>query len=157
RFALRIVGPLLRPHELRDDRLLLNGASYVLISACVVVAIFPKVVAITSFAILIVSDISAAIVGRRLGVHRFLDKSLEGTLAFFVSALIVISVVGSYYQLPPVFYVITTIAAAVGALAENLSIRLKMDDNVSIPLSIGLVLWGLASFIPSAQSLLVIE
>lgn len=154
RFALQLVGPLLRPHELRSDRLLLNGASYVLISACIVIALFPKLIAITSFAILIISDISAALVGRRYGTHPFLDKSLEGTIAFFVSALIVIGVIGACYHVPAVYFVIGTCAAAVGALAENLSIRLKMDDNVSIPLSIGAVMWGLALLFPSGELLL---
>jgi dolichol kinase len=152
--ALRIIGPLLRPHELRSDRLLLNGASYVLISACIVIALFPKLIAITAFAILIISDICAALVGRRYGKHRFLDKSLEGTLAFFVSALVVVGVIGMLYELPLVYTGVSTCAAAVGALVENLSIRLKMDDNVAIPLSIGAVMWGLALVVPSGELLL---
>ncbi len=154
RLALRLVGPLLRPHELRSDRLLLNGASYVLISACIVIALFPKLIAVTSFAILIISDISAALIGRRYGSHRFLDKSLEGTIAFFVSALIVIGIIGMLYELPAVYFAIGTCAAAIGAVIENVSIRLRVDDNVSIPLSIGVVMWGLALIIPSAEQLL---
>lgn len=154
RLALRLVGPLLRSHELRSDRLLLNGASYVLISACIVVAIFPKLIAVTSFAILIISDISAALIGRRFGYHRFLDKSLEGTIAFFLSALVVVGVIRALYHLPAEFFAIGACAAAVGALAENLSIRLRMDDNVSIPLSIGAVMWALALALPDAEFLL---
>lgn len=157
RLALRIVGPLLRPHELRNDRLLLNGASYVLISACIVVAIFPKLIAVTSFAILIISDISAAIIGRRFGTHRFLDKTLEGTLAFVVSALVVIAIIGTLYRLPMLYFAIAACAALVGALAENLSFRLKMDDNFSIPLSIGAMMCLLAALIPSGELLLRIE
>jgi dolichol kinase len=157
RLALRIVGPLLRPHELRNDRLLLNGASYVLISACIVIAIFPKLIAVTSFAILIISDISAAIIGRRYGSHRFLDKTLEGTLAFVVSAVVVIAVIGTLYRLPAIYFAIAASAALVGALAENLSIRLKMDDNISIPLSIGVVMWLLAAVLPSGELLLQVE
>lgn len=153
-YALQIVGPLLRPHERRQDRLLLNGASYVLISACITVAIFPKLIGVTAFAILIISDISAAIIGRRYGAHRFLDKSLEGTLAFLVSALIVISVIGSLYHLPELYFGIASCGAIVGALAENLSIRLKLDDNVSIPMSIGVVMWVLALLIPGGELLL---
>lgn len=154
KLAFRTIGPLLRPHERRQDRLLLNGASYVLISACITIAVFPKLIAVTAFAILIISDISAAIIGRRYGAHRFLDKTLEGTLAFFGSALIVVGVIGSLYQLPILYYVIASSAAGVGALAENLSIRLRVDDNVSIPMSIGAVMWILAVVLPGGELLL---
>ncbi|MCX8051442.1 MAG: dolichol kinase [Chlorobi bacterium] len=155
--AMRIVGPLLRPHERRQDRMLLNGASYVLIGACITIAIFPKLIAVTALAILIVSDISAAIIGRRYGRHRLFDKTLEGTLAFFVAALIVIGVIGSLYRLAAVYYIVAAIAAAVGAIVENISIRLKMDDNISIPLSIGIVMWAVAEWLPSGEHLLGIQ
>lgn len=155
--AMRIVGPLLRPHERRQDRMLLNGASYVLIGACITIAIFPKLIAVTALAILIVSDISAALIGRRYGRHRLFDKTLEGTLAFFVAALIVIGVIGSLYQLAAVYYIVAAIAAAVGAIVENISIRLKMDDNISIPLSIGIVMWAVAEWLPSGEHLLGIQ
>jgi len=50
----------------------------------------PKVVFITAFSILIISDSSAALIGRRFGRRKFLRKSLQGAGAFFVTALIVV-------------------------------------------------------------------
>ena len=44
---LSIFGPILRPHESRD-RPKVNGATFVLVSATICVALFPKIIAITA-------------------------------------------------------------------------------------------------------------
>jgi dolichol kinase len=149
---LRSFEPVMRNHELKVDEVRLNGASHVLIAACACVWLFPKIIAITAFSILIVSDICAALVGRRFGSHRFLDKSLEGTLAFAVSAIGVVLVIASISSAPISFVVIGAFASLVGALVENISPRLRLDDNLSIPGSVGVtmhVLTYLTSSIPS--------
>lgn len=134
-------GFLLREHELDHKKKNLNGATYVLISALISVLIFPKVIFISAFSILIISDSLAALIGRKFGKHKFLSKSLEGTLTFFVSACIVILFtpkVGGFFD----EYLIGFIAAFVGAIVENISFKL-VDDNLSIPLSVGFSMWGL--------------
>jgi dolichol kinase len=137
----KIFGFLLREHELDHKKKNLNGATYVLISALISVLIFPKIIFITAFSILIVSDSLAALIGRKFGKRKFLSKSLEGTLAFFISACIVIlftpKVSGFFEE-----YLIGFMAAFVGAIVENISFRL-IDDNLSIPLSVGFTMWGL--------------
>ncbi len=134
-------GFLLREHELDHKKKNLNGATYVLISALISVLIFPKVIFISAFSILIISDSLAALIGRKFGKHKFLSKSLEGTLTFFVSACIVILFtpkVGGFFD----EYLIGFIAAFVGAIVENISFKL-VDDNLSIPLFVGFTMWGL--------------
>ena len=136
-----IFGFLLRRHEVDVKKKNLNGATYVLISALICAIIFPKVFFITGFAILIISDSSAALIGRKFGRHKFLAKSLEGTLAFFVSAAIVVLFTPKIdYAMNE--YLIGFIAAAVGAIVENISFGFA-DDNLSIPISIGFTMWGL--------------
>jgi dolichol kinase len=133
-------GFLLRRHESDPHKKTLNGATYVVIAATICVAIFPKIIAVTSFIILIFSDMTSALVGRRIGRHRFFNKSVEGSLAFFVSALIVIACTPKVaYR--PVEYIIGAIAALVGAIVEALPI--EIDDNLSIPICVGFTLWGL--------------
>lgn len=137
----KIFGFLLREHELDHKKKNLNGATYVLISALISVLIFPKVIFITAFSILIISDSSAALIGRKFGKRKFLSKSFEGTLAFFISACIVILFtpkVGGFIE----EYFIGFTAALVGAIVENISFKL-VDDNLSIPLSVGFTMWGL--------------
>ena len=146
----KIFGFLLREHELDNKKKNLNGATYVLISALISVLIFPKVIFITAFSILIISDSAAALIGRKFGKHKFLSKSLEGTLTFFVSACIVILFtpkVGGFFE----EYMIGFIAAFVGAIVENISFKL-VDDNLSIPLSVGFTMWGLyLALMPSLE------
>lgn len=146
---LRYFGFMMRTHELEVNRLSLNGASYVLIAACLCIMVFPKLIAVTAFAILIVSDICAALVGRRFGKHKFLDKSLEGTLAFAASAVIVVMIIArlfaeSLFDESALFVFAGVAGSLVGAVIENLSPRFRMDDNVSIPLSIGAAMWVIA-------------
>ncbi|MCS7176737.1 MAG: dolichol kinase [Candidatus Kapabacteria bacterium] len=138
---LQLFGFLLRPHELETQRLLLNGASYVMISACICIALFPKVIAVTAFAILILSDIASALVGKAWGRRRFLDKTAEGSAAFLVMGWVVVTVLGITFGAPWTYYVAGFLGAAVGTLAEAASIRLRMDDNLAIPLSIGATMW----------------
>ncbi len=111
-----------------------------LLSACLCVLLFPKVIVITAFAILIISDTAAALIGRRFGRHRFFTKSLEGSSAFFVSALLVVAVAPKIAY-APVEYLVGAVTAAVATVVEAAGI--KVDDNLSIPLVSGAVMWGL--------------
>lgn len=145
-FVNRYFGNMMREHELDERRFLLSGATYVLLSALLCVGIFPKIIAMMSFAIMIVSDICSALIGRRFGKHPFFDKSLEGTLAFWVSAVCVVVCIGVIAGAPGEYYCIGSLASIVGGIVEAASIRLKMDDNLSIPLSIGFSSWAMLLF-----------
>jgi len=143
-------GFLLRKHELDNNKRNLNGATYVFISALLSVVIFPKVLFLTAFPILIISDSTAALIGRKWGKHKLLSKSLEGTLAFFISASIVVMFTpklnGSITE-----YMIGILAAAIGAIVENIS-HGYADDNLSIPISVGFSMWLLYLwFFPGLQ------
>ncbi len=135
----RFFGFLLRRHESRSAKPRLNGATFVLLSAVICVWFFPKVIVVTAFSILIISDSAAALIGRRYGRHRFLGKSLEGTTAFLITALLVVAVAPKigYY---PAEYLLGSIAAVVGSIVEAVSGE-TLDDNLSIPISISVVMW----------------
>jgi dolichol kinase len=139
----RYFSRMMRPHELDSSRFLLNGATYVLMSATLCVFIFPKIITIIAFTILIVSDIAAALIGRRYGRRPFLDKSLVGTLAFIGSGILVLIAIVLMVGAPWQLFLVGSIAAVVGGVIEAASIRLRMDDNFSIPISIGFTMWAL--------------
>jgi len=146
----KVFGFLLRRHELDFRKKNLNGATYVLISALISMILFPKVFFITAFSILIISDSMAALIGRKFGSHKFLSKSLEGTLAFFISASIVVFFTPKVENLPAEYF-IGIMAAAVGAIVENISFGFA-DDNLTIPISIGFTMWLLyLAILPELQ------
>lgn len=144
----KIFGFLLRRHEKDEKKKNLNGATYVLVSAVIVISFFPKIFAVTSFAVLIIGDIAAALIGRKYGHTRFLFKSLEGTLAFFIFSCIVIlftpKVEGSITE-----FIIGFVAVGIGAIAENISSGWA-DDNLTIPITVSVVMWIMyALFLPN--------
>ena len=145
RLFYKIFGFLLRRHEIDGEKKNLNGATYVLISAFISVLIFPKILFITAFCILIIGDTMAALIGRKFGSHKFLFKSFEGTFAFFISSCIVVLFtpkVGYFTE----EYLIGFAAAFIAAIAENISFK-YVDDNFSIPLAAGFTMWILYSWI----------
>lgn len=146
----KMFGFLLRKHEIDNEKKNLNGATYVLISAFIGVFIFPKVIFIAAFSILIVGDSMAALIGRKYGKNKFIFKSLEGTLAFFISSCIVILFAPKIGYFPEE-YLIGFIVAFIGAFTENISYKF-VDDNLSIPFAVGFSLWLLyAIFLPGHE------
>ena len=142
-----IFGPILRNHEQTLGKVTLNGASWVFLSALACVLVFPKLITVTAFAILIISDTVGAIIGRRYGTRRYRDKSLEGSSAFVVSACIVVLCTPkvSYHWAE---YLAGFVSTIVGAVAEVFSFDI-IDDNFSIPIAIGFSLWAMyALFFP---------
>ncbi len=124
-------APMLRNHELQKDHIHLNGATWITLSAFILIALFPKMIAVTAFAMVSVSDTVAALVGKKFGRHRFQEKSLEGSLAFLVSALVIAVLV------PKVLFAAGAVMAVCGTIAEAAEVRIggfKIDDNITVPI-----------------------
>jgi len=139
RLYLRIFGRMLRRHEQVEEKKTFNGATWVLISALFCVLVFPKLITITAFAVLIISDTTAALIGRRFGTRSFRGKTLEGSTAFVISASFVVLFTPKVAQLPGE-YLIAMISTVVGAAAEIFSFDI-IDDNFAIPVALGFALW----------------
>ena len=133
---------ILRPHE--HDKKKLTGASYVLIGALGTVWLCDEAVAAATLLVLVVSDTAAALVGRAYGRHKIMDKSMEGSAAFFLSAMAMAILTGLYYSEPPAFYMVAIVASALATLAELYAKRLRLDDNVLICVSFGSIMQGLS-------------
>ncbi len=136
---------MLRTHEL-EKKPYLNGATYITLGALLLVIFFPKIIVIATFSMVSISDTFAAVIGKAFGKHRFGEKSIEGSIAFFLSALVIIAVV------PELNIVIGLVMAIAATLTETFFVRIgnfKVDDNLSIPLvsaSIGMLCYFL--FLP---------
>lgn len=156
-----LFGPILRPHERvaaveGGPKPEINGATFVLVAATISVAIFPKTIAMTAFTVLIISDTAAALIGRRfgrrrIGTGRFRDKSIEGSLAFFLSALGVLLFFGLTRIDPSLlgsFLVAGAVASLLATFVEIVSSGgSTVDDNLTIPIAFGAVQWFLVALI----------
>lgn len=134
----RIFGPILRRHE-REQKP--HAVTWFFTAATISVAIFPKYMTIMSITISLFADAAAALIGIRFGTRRFKGKSLEGGLAFFLVAVMVVAATPKIaYNRGE--YLIGIAAAMVGTLAELLTVDV-LDDNFTVPLSIAFAMWAL--------------
>lgn len=141
RWARRTFGLLfyrtLRNKELKRSQLQLSGGAYVMLAAIACTLLFPANVAVVALSIMLISDTCAALFGKAYGSRRlYKNKSIEGTAAFFVSALLIMVICNFIL---PVTYA-SILAALVATFAEMYEDKIEIDDNLSIPLFVGAVL-----------------
>jgi dolichol kinase len=84
KFINDIIGDLMRDDEKTSASL--SGATYLFMSSTLAIFIFAKEVAIFALLILMISDSFAALIGKRIGRIKILDKSLEGSISFALSS-----------------------------------------------------------------------
>lgn len=154
-----VFGPIMRPEEQPafGGPVVLNGATWMCVSAALCAALFSEPVAAAALAMLMVGDGAAAVVGRRYGRHRYRfgpasakspdsrrkpsgsrRKSLEGSAAFFVTAVLAALPLTSTLLPVPLTLRQLAFGAFAAALAEALP--LPANDNVRVPLVAGLVM-----------------
>lgn len=126
----KFLGKILRQGEIEKGSRQLTGAFYVCISAFVGLILFSNPVMMTSMAIMLICDTAAALVGRKIGRHKILDKSLEGSMAFFICASAILYV-SPYWGMTIGPWQILTVAFCV-TLIELVSSKIKIDDNLTI-------------------------
>jgi dolichol kinase len=133
---MRFYGPIAHAHE----RYRVNSGTWYA-TALVALALFgTKPAMMAALAVLGVADPVAAMVGRRWGRHRLrAGRSLEGSLAFLaagsLAAAIALALGGVHHA--GVVLAFAPLAGLAGALAELVSTRL--DDNLTIPVTVGAV------------------
>ena len=117
----------------REQRRLI-GSTYFLIGVLLTIIVFPKEIAIASLYILIISDTAAALVGVVWGKTTLVPgKTLEGSLAFFVSGLVIVGFAMRGHEL----------WGCLGVLGATLAelCPVTLDDNLVIPLVAGAIMW----------------
>ncbi|MDF3048271.1 MAG: Dolichol kinase [Candidatus Midichloriaceae bacterium] len=93
----KIAQSLLREHEdERGKHRSLTGATYMLAAIFITLIIFPKLIVITAIVIMLIGDSFAAIVGRKFGKSGYRGKSWIGSLAFVISSLAAVSILGVF-------------------------------------------------------------
>ncbi len=125
----RVISHMLRKHEQDGD---LTGATYILLTASVSVALFSKPVAIAAISFIIVGDVAAALIGRKFGRTKIGNKTLEGSLGCLAATFLVAVFT------PGISLQVALLGALVATLVE--AWPMGVDDNVSVPLLSGLAM-----------------
>ena len=127
RIFFRWFGPLLRQEE--EGRP--TGTGYYLAGILISILLFKREIALFSMTILAVGDPAASTIGKRWGQFRIGGKSLEGSIAFFITSLGAGLILYGLWPALPIGILIT--GAITGTLAELISN--KLNDNLIIPLA----------------------
>ncbi|MBK8014740.1 MAG: hypothetical protein IPK13_25750 [Deltaproteobacteria bacterium] len=124
-----------RPHEFGR----VNSSTYYVFGLLVATAAFPKFAVEVAALTLALADPVASNIGRRFGRHKLvLGKTLEGSLAFWGTGFLVAALyLGQLYPNIPTSHtlLLAAIAGLAGALTELVST--KLDDNLTIPVTVG--------------------
>lgn len=136
RWFLSVFKPLLRGEEASR----LTGSGYTLVASLIAFLVFPRDIAVVAISFLAVGDVMATIVGKQIGRTRLLGKgkTLEGSLACFISCLIVGLIF--YYAGLDVGLLTIAVGALGATIAEAIPLPLPLNDNLTIPLFAGLVM-----------------
>ena len=132
----KVFGMMMRRDEQAGEgHLIVNGATWVLLSLTLLTVVFDLETAGPSFMMFMVADAAAAIAGRTLGKHQWpwSRRTLEGSLAFVVSALgigLLFAGISGWSMLA---------ASLVGMIAESLPGPL--NDNIRVPFLMALAMY----------------
>ena len=112
----------------RRNVFLFKGAITWAIGAGATLFLFPHNAAFAALAVLAIADAASTIIGKRWGTHKLRlneKKSLEGSLAFIAFGTVVLQ-----------FFVNPIMALAVAIIVSQVEMLPKVDDNITIPLSV---------------------
>ena len=127
-----IFKPLLRKDEKNKK---ITGATVLFVSLTIIFIFFEKRTAIPAALILTIADSFAAIFGKKFGRRKFLNKSVTGSLTFFISGNVILFIL--LPQLGMLNFVIVAILTCIEALA------LPVSDNLTLPVLTCLFIEGM--------------
>ena len=113
-----------------------SGSVFVLAAALIVSVCFTPKAGAAALTVMLIADAVAALVGKSIGTFHFNNgKTFEGTLAFFISSVLVI--LSFYPHITPLTVLITAVFATATEFFEK---NIGIDDNLMIPLVTGFIL-----------------
>ncbi len=116
---------------------MITGTTALLISNIIVIAFFDKQVAIVSLMYMLFGDTASAIIGTKYGKVKMGDKTLEGSLAFFITAMIIALIFGQWSGVR--IHLIILIFGAIAATVTE-ALPLKINDNLTVALAAAIVM-----------------
>lgn len=148
-FAVRIMGPIIRQHEVRNYA----GTTYLIVGVMVIYFTFPKPVVELCLLFLAFGDPLASLCGILWGRDKiFKGKTLQGAYGAFAACTIAAVL---YFYLCEIMterlWLVSLLSGLVGAVAELIPVR-KLDDNLTFPifsaLGLSLIFYLFGGFSP---------
>lgn len=142
----KIFGQVLRQKEIDGS---FCGASWMLFAAILIFLFAKKEIAIISFLLLAICDLSASLIGKSISSRPFFEKSLAGSSAFFLSGILVLIAAGSALQVGFWFYFFSIFSLFTVTILEARPSFFNVDDNFIIPFGYALIMtmmdiiWGI--------------
>ena len=153
-FFERFFGFMMRRRE-RDvlgDGPVFNGATWVTVSFTILILLFPTDVAIVSFALFMIGDAAAALIGRKIGRTPWLREgaTVEGSLAFLlVGGSAGWFLVSGLLPWPELGVHAGAVLGATVVAAVLEAAPLPVNDNLATPLGAALVVMGMMTLWPN--------
>ena len=152
RFASVVINKMKLASIIREnEKNSLTSASQLLIAAYIAIYLLPEIFYLPAFSIAIISDSVAAFIGRKYGHTHVLNKTLEGSLGFLLSATLISFfwwfALNENYN----YLLLALIAAAATTLVELCSKKLVLDDNMLIFITYSIVIFTISSILLSPK------
>ncbi|WP_419235039.1 hypothetical protein [Rickettsia endosymbiont of Nabis limbatus] len=132
-FVTKFFTKIMRADE-SNGSFALSSSSFMMLGFFLTALLFPKNLVICSWLILIISDCLAALVGTKIGNSLNNSKSFAGSVVFLLSAIF-ISILAYFYLGFNTSFIIIIISSVATTAIEFYSKDLKINDNLSIPLT----------------------
>jgi dolichol kinase len=116
---------------------MITGTTALLISNVVVIAFFNKQVAIVSLVYMLFGDAAASIIGTKYGKVKIGDKTLEGSLSFFITVMILALIFSQWTGIH--IHLIILIFGAIAATVTE-ALPLAINDNLTVALAAAIVM-----------------
>jgi len=117
----------------RQKELPFKGAITFYTGCFLSIALFPANVAIASITILALGDSLATVIGKFFGKHKLSinkEKSWEGSITFFIASFLIL-----------IFFIKNPLnILVVGAVTTLVEMLPRIDDNITVPLSVGILM-----------------
>jgi glycerol-3-phosphate acyltransferase PlsY len=132
RVVCKVLAPIGRAYEEKG----ISGTSYFLLAILLTALLFERSIAILSMLFLIFGDAVSALFGMKFGRIKIGERTLEGSLSFFIVCLLI------GFVLIPANLDVSLLSVAMGALAATLVelIPVRINDNLTIALAAGAVM-----------------
>ncbi|MGD9899162.1 MAG: diacylglycerol/polyprenol kinase family protein [Calditrichaceae bacterium] len=122
KYFLLIFSGLLRDEEAGKK---ITGATWLFTGITLTIALFPKEIAVPAILIATLADPVAALTGKSFGSLRIKNKTVEGSIGFFLTAVVILLIYqGANWVAPAMAFILTLVELFPAGLNDNLTLPL---------------------------------